>query len=169
MSEDGEFEEFFQANYRRLVALLVGMVGNVDDAEDIAQEAFSRILARWPRLSQYEAPEAWVRKVAIRLAIDSRRKLVRAIKLRTRLVGTGSNQSAPTVPLAATPLGEALTRLPARQRQVVVLHYIADMSVEAISTEYGMPLGTVKGRLAAGKRRLEDNLRKHMEAISDGR
>jgi predicted RNA polymerase sigma factor len=66
-----EFEDFYQASYGRVVALLLAVLGNRQEAEDAAQEAFTRALARWPRLSTYEVPEAWVRQVALRLAVDS--------------------------------------------------------------------------------------------------
>jgi DNA-directed RNA polymerase specialized sigma24 family protein len=82
-----EFEDFYQASYGRVVALLLAVLGNRQEAEDAAQEAFTRALARWPRLSTYEVPEAWVRQVALRLAVDSGRRFHRATRLLARLTG----------------------------------------------------------------------------------
>ncbi len=65
------------------------------------------------------------------------------------------------------PLGAALRQLPMREREVVVLHYLADLSVEEIARERGLPAGTVKTRLAAGRRRLEQELARQAEAVSD--
>ena len=62
-----DFEEFYEASYRRVVALVAAIVGDRHQAEDIAQEAFSRALTRWPRVARYDLPEAWVRRVALRL------------------------------------------------------------------------------------------------------
>jgi RNA polymerase sigma-70 factor (ECF subfamily) len=69
-----DFGEFYEASYRRVVALVAAIVGDRHQAEDIAQEAFSRALTRWHRLARYELPEAWVRRVALRLTIDAARR-----------------------------------------------------------------------------------------------
>jgi RNA polymerase sigma-70 factor (ECF subfamily) len=72
-----DFQEFYQASYGRTVAMVAAVAGSRHEAEDIAQEAYARALARWSRLRAYDLPEAWVRKVALRLAIDSGRRLRR--------------------------------------------------------------------------------------------
>jgi sigma-70-like protein len=78
--EDGDFADFYAANYGRTVALVAAMLADRHEAEDIAQEAFARALPRWTRLRRYDSPEAWIRRVALRLAIDSRRRVKRATK-----------------------------------------------------------------------------------------
>jgi RNA polymerase sigma-70 factor, ECF subfamily len=80
LKQSRDFEEFYSANYGRVTALVTALLGNRSEADDIAQEAFTRALARWPRLASYELPEAWVRQVAIRLAIDSGRRFRRALR-----------------------------------------------------------------------------------------
>ncbi|HXZ64822.1 MAG TPA: sigma factor-like helix-turn-helix DNA-binding protein [Streptosporangiaceae bacterium] len=67
--------------------------------------------------------------------------------------------------LRYSPLGAALLDLPLGQRHVVVLHYLADLPVEVIARECGLPAGTVKTRLAAGRRRLEALLSQQPEEI----
>jgi RNA polymerase sigma-70 factor, ECF subfamily len=59
---DTEFQEFYEANYGRIVAMVTAVIGDRDQAEDVAQEAFARALTRWPRIGGYELPEAWVRR-----------------------------------------------------------------------------------------------------------
>lgn len=169
MRQSEDFEEFYQANYRRLVAILFAVLGDRQEAEDAVQEAFARAYARWPRLSGYDLPETWVRRVALRLAIDAGRGLRRRIGATTRLVATRHPAVAePADALPFTPLGRALMKLPMREREVLVLHYVADMSVEQISVDRGLPTGTVKDRLATGRRRLERELAEHQET-SHGR
>jgi RNA polymerase sigma-70 factor (ECF subfamily) len=75
-----DFEDFYAANYGKLTALVAAIIGDWHEADDIAQEAFARALARWPRVSGYELPEAWVRQVALRLAIDSSRRIRRTLR-----------------------------------------------------------------------------------------
>jgi RNA polymerase sigma-70 factor, ECF subfamily len=72
-----DFEAFYLANYGRVVGQLYALLGDLPEAEDVVQEAFARASQRWPRLQTYQAPEAWVRRVAFALA---------------RLLGSGDEQ-----------------------------------------------------------------------------
>lgn len=135
MSRTDDFEEFYAANYGKITALVTGVLGDWAEADDIAQETFARALARWPRLSSYELPEAWVRQVAMRLAIDSTRRVRRTLRLLPRLLGPAAHEP-----------------------EVLVLYYVADLPVDRIAHERGIPVSTVKARLAAGRRRLERDL-----------
>jgi RNA polymerase sigma-70 factor (ECF subfamily) len=133
----------------------------------VAQEAFARALGSWQRLRKYDVPEAWVRKVAFRLAVDASRRTRRQRLLSARLESAGSGG----IPSAAPPgdglefsaVAQALAGLPMAQREVIVLHYLADLSVEQIAQECGVPSSTVKSRLAAGRRRLEAALKDRAE------
>jgi RNA polymerase sigma-70 factor, ECF subfamily len=165
-----DFQEFYQANYGRLVSLLVAVLGDRQEAEDAAQEAFTRALARWPRVSRYDVPESWVRRVALHLAVDSGRGWRRRLNTSARLLAARRpREEEPSDALPLTPVGRALMRLPLREREVLVLYYVADMSVQRISADRGLPAGTVKDRLAAGRRRLERELASNSEEARDGR
>jgi RNA polymerase sigma-70 factor, ECF subfamily len=154
-----DFEEFYAANYGKVTALVAAVIGDRNEADDVTQEAFARALARWVRLSRYELPEAWVRRVALRLAIDSGRRLRRTLRTLPLLrAAERSTEPEPGTALAFTPLGRALARIPLREREAIVLHYVADLSVEQIAHERGVGVSTVKARLAAGRRRLEREL-----------
>src|SRR5215216_7380245 len=64
---DEEFSAFYAATYQRLLGQLVLLCGDRAEAEDALQEAFARAAVRWPRLRSYQAPEAWVRRLALNL------------------------------------------------------------------------------------------------------
>ncbi|HEV2372477.1 MAG TPA: sigma-70 family RNA polymerase sigma factor [Streptosporangiaceae bacterium] len=168
MWERAGFEEFYQANYGRMVALVTAVTGDRVEAEDVVQDAFARALTRWNRLGGYDLPEAWVRRVSLRLAIDSGRRLRRVVRVTARLA---AQRPAPPPPpedsLGFTDLGRALRELPLRHREVLVLYYLADLSVGQIAAERGLPPGTVKTRLAAARRRLERELAERSEAVRD--
>ena len=154
-----DFAEFYQGSYGRVVALVAAIVGERHQAEDIAQEAFARALTRWSRVARYDLPEAWVRRVALRLTIDASRRTRRAVALSARLAaGQRGAQRDPHDPLAATALSVALMRLPLAQRQVVVLYYLADLPVAEIARDCGVSVGTIRTRLAAARHRLEREL-----------
>ena len=152
MKQSRDFEDFYAANYGKITALVAAVIGDRHEADDIAQEAFARALARWPRVSGYELPEAWVRQVAMRLAIDSARRLRRTLRALPLLRAAGSAEAhEPGDSLAFTALGRVLSGIPLREREVLVLYYVADLPVEQIAHDRGIPAGTVKSRLAAGR------------------
>jgi RNA polymerase sigma-70 factor, ECF subfamily len=164
-----DFEEFYRASYGRMVALVAAVLGDRHEAEDAAQEAFARALARWPRLSHYDLPEAWIRRVALRIAVDSARRRRRAASVSGRLRSLAARRTQEPEPggFALTATGRALMRLPLREREVLVLHYLADLSTQQIAADRGLPAGTVKARLAAGRRRLESELAEYPEGARD--
>src|SRR5712691_6842247 len=109
MREHADFREFYQANYGRMVALVTAVIGDRIEAEDVVQDAFARALARWNRLGGYDLPEAWVRRVALRIAVDSGRRLRRAVRVTARLSAQRPGQpAAPEDSLGFTDLGRAL-------------------------------------------------------------
>jgi RNA polymerase sigma-70 factor (ECF subfamily) len=146
--EDGDgFDAFYQDSYARLVRQLWAVTGSRQDAEDVVQEAFVRAAARWGRVGAYELPEAWVRRVAIRLALNELRRVRRGLTALLRL--RPAHQDGPSEDRPA--LIVALRDLPLRYRQVLVLHYLADLPVQQIAAELGLPQGTVTTWLARGR------------------
>ncbi|MFE4869205.1 SigE family RNA polymerase sigma factor [Streptomyces sp. NPDC056682] len=155
MTED-EFDVFYTAAYPRLVGQLYALTGDHAEAQDVVQEAFVRA---WDRrasvLSGDQAPEAWLRTVAHRLAMSRWRRarhwwdLVRG-ETATRLV---PEPSPDHVALVA-----ALRRLPEAQRTAIVLHHLCDLSVEQIAAETGTATGTIKARLSRGRSALAGDL-----------
>ncbi|WP_196255784.1 RNA polymerase sigma factor [Micromonospora sp. WMMD558] len=156
MSTDREFTEFYLATYRRLVGQLFVLTGNRHDAEELAQEAFSRALPRWAKISGYEAPEAWVRRVAFNLAFSRRRKALRGAAALLRL---GSDRVHDGDSTDGVAVAEALRAVPVRHRQALVLHYVVDLSVRDVAVELGVPENTVKTWLRRGRQQLQAALR----------
>lgn len=169
MEADGyaDFGEFYQGCYSRVVTLVAVLLGDRYEAEDVAQDAFARALGRWPLLRTFDVPEAWVRKVAFRLAIDASRRMRRQRLLSRRIAGVSTRDGQVVAPpgeqLQHSEVAAALARLPMTLREVIVLHYVADLPVEQIARECGMSSGTVKSRLVAGRRRLEAALKEVAE------
>ena len=157
MRADDEFHDFYAANYGRTVALVTSLLGDRTEAEDVAQEAFARALLRWSRLRTYDVPEAWIRRVALRLATDSRRRAGRMSRL-ARLSAGRPASGGPEPDVVGSELSEAILALPFSQRQVVVLYYLVDLPVAQIASDLRLPPSTVKTRLASGRRKLEQQL-----------
>jgi RNA polymerase sigma-70 factor, ECF subfamily len=155
--EDG-FARFYEDSYRRVIAVVAGLTGDLAQAEDITQEAFARALVRWQKVKGYDQPQAWVRQVACRLVIDANRRSRRALSATSLLATALRGRAVTPDPLSQSELSLVLLRMPAEQRQVIVLHYLADLPVEAIARESGISATTVRTRLAAARRRLASEL-----------
>jgi RNA polymerase sigma-70 factor (ECF subfamily) len=148
-SGEREVRAIYASSYGRLVSVLAVAAGNRADAEDVAQEAFIRLLQNWPKVSRYEDPEAWVRTVAFRLLSNRLRKLRNGVRAMARLGADHSRVAG----LGADRLEveEALAELSSAQRQVVTLHYLLGMDVTEAARVLDVPEGTVKSRLSRAR------------------
>ena len=144
---DIEIQQLYAASYRRLLGQLIGVTGSVAEAEDVVQEAFVRGLDHPRQLLGADNPEAWLRTVAVNLARSRWRRAQRVIGLAPRLVEKPSDGDTEDNVV----LLQALRRLPAGQREVIALHYLADLTVEQVAHTLGVPTGTVKARLSRGR------------------
>jgi RNA polymerase sigma-70 factor (sigma-E family) len=149
--------ELYQACYRRLVAQLFAFTADLTEAQDVVQEAFARALARPRGLAGVENPEAWLRTVAINVVRRRwrRRKLLDAILLRDRPI---TRTAEPGPEPDSSDLRTALSGIPRQFREVIVLHYLADLPVEEIAQVLDVPAGTVKSRLSRGRTALASRL-----------
>ncbi len=145
---DRTFEEFYRASRHGVVTVLYALGGDLAEAQDAAQEAYVRAWQRWDRISGYEDPAAWVRTVGHRLLINRWRKIRNGVLAYRR---HGHDPAVPPPSENTVALVTALRRLPAEQRQAIVLHHLADLSVAEIAAQTGAPTGTVKARLARGR------------------
>jgi RNA polymerase sigma-70 factor (ECF subfamily) len=141
-----DFDSFYAAVFARLVGQLTLVTGDPHEAEDVVQEAMARAASRWTRLRAYDAPEAWVRRVAFNLAVSAHRRARRRLAALLRL-----GPPLPVPPVSLDALAQALQALTVAHRQVVVLYYLADLPVEQVAHELGVPVGTVKARLARAR------------------
>ncbi len=150
MGDDG-FAAFYTASYQRLLGQLFAVTGDLAEAENLLQEAYARAFARWAQVRAYDFPEAWVRRVALNLAAMAARRLRRRAAALLRL---GPPPTVPELSAELLDLHHALRVLPLGQRQAIVLHHLAGLPVEEVARELGLPAGTVKSRLARGRRAL---------------
>jgi RNA polymerase sigma factor (sigma-70 family) len=128
---DDEFSLFFAAEYPALVRTVTLVLHDRARAEEIAQDAFVQLLGRWSKVCRYDAPGAWVRRVAIRLAVRDASRERRLAQLRPRL---RSVDEAPALnPSMDVDLMAAIKSLPPRQRSVIVLFYYEDRPMEDIA------------------------------------
>ncbi|MFC6340813.1 SigE family RNA polymerase sigma factor [Nocardioides hankookensis] len=147
--DEREFDIFYAASYHRVIGQIYAMLGNHDEAQECVQEAFARAWAHRGKLERTDQAEAWVRTTAYRLAISRWRRMKVAHRPSDRALGPARESAAPSETHVA--LVSALRELPEPQRQAVVLHHIADLSVLDVAREAGVPEGTIKARLSRGR------------------
>ena len=151
MDAENAVRQAYEAYYRRLVTQVAGLVGDLAEAEDAVHEAFARVLAAPRSFLHADDAERWLRVAALNVA----RTRYRRRWLFDRLVRAGRVEITP----AAVPgmsgdrvaLLAALRRLAPPTREAVVLHHLADLSVAEVAATLGVPVGTVKARLARGR------------------
>lgn len=141
------FEEFYAATFQPLMLQLYAYTADIDHARDAVQEAFSRAWPRWNKLVHYDQPAAWIRTVAMNVARNRWRRL-RAARAHARFRHDDVTEGPSPDRVA---LARALATLPEKQRRVIVLFHIADLSITEIADQEGAAAGTVKSWLHRGR------------------
>jgi len=139
-SDRAAVEHLFREEYGRLVIVLSAQLRDRGAAEECAQDAFVEAVRHWHKVSTYEDPKAWLWLVALRKGAKWRKRQRR---------GPAEGPSASPSPEldVLIDLHDAIRALPQRQREVVTLHYFADLSISVIAAQLGVTAGTVKSQL----------------------
>jgi len=140
---DSSFEEAFQDLYPRALRSVQRLLGDSTAAEDAAAEALARAFAEWPRVQHLPHRDAWVLRVAMNFALDTLRRKVPFVRPAPAL-------DAEEVATLRVALWAALKSLPRRQREIVVLRYIAGLNEEEIARSLELSPGTVKTHMKRG-------------------
>lgn len=165
-SDAEDFDAFYAACAGRVVGHVYTLTGNRTEAEDAVAEAFTRAWQHWPEVRDADSPEAWVRRVATRIAVSSWRKAFNRVRAHRR---AAVDHSVPGLTEDHVALLQALQRLGVNERRAVVLHHLNDLSVADVAAEMGKPVGTVKTYLARGRRAMAGLLDEaHQEEASHG-
>jgi RNA polymerase sigma-70 factor (ECF subfamily) len=149
-----DFAGFYTASATRVVGYLYVVLGSVAEAEDAAQEAYTRAWLLWSRVRAYDDPEAWVRTVGFRVAMSSWRKTRNRLSAHRTSGGDRSAVHVPDLSPDRLVVVDALRRIPAEQRRALVLFHLLGLTVTEIADETGAPVGTVKARLSRGRKAL---------------
>ncbi|ONI70950.1 hypothetical protein ALI144C_51225 [Actinosynnema sp. ALI-1.44] len=160
---DQWFAELYEASYRRIVVATYGLVGDIGEAEELAQEAFALAYSRRRRVRAADSPEAWLYTVAINLARRRWRRRNTLDRLLRREPPPPTVESPDGWAVEHLELHAAIRKLTYEHRAVVVLHYLADMPVDEVAVALGIPVGTVKSRLARARAALAARLGVHRE------
>ena len=126
VSPDEDFAEFFEASWDPCLRAVAASTGNMTLAEDQTAEAFARACASWPKVSRHPAPRAWVVRTALNAGASWWHRRNKETVLTSHDVAVTDSQGTGL----DAPVLRVLHRLPARQREVVVLRIFLDLDVE---------------------------------------
>jgi RNA polymerase sigma-70 factor (ECF subfamily) len=149
------FDAFYQGSAHQVLRQIYVMCGDLEEARDCVQEGYARAWQRWEQLASYDDPAAWVRTAAWRVAISRWRRARRLLRISDRPI---PQRDAFENVADLVSLSSALRTLPLRQRQAVVLHHLAGLTVDEIADQVHAPSGTVKARLSRGRAALAQQL-----------
>lgn len=136
------FAAFFSAHRNRLVRALAMTLGDSGLAAEAVDEAMTRAVQRWSKVSTYAKPEAWVYRVAYNWATSRFRRIKRDREYAPRI----ARPDATTDPEFDPSIEDALASLSDDHRSVLVLRYFYDWDVQATADALEISPGTVKSR-----------------------
>ena len=135
--------EFLHTAYPRLVAAVALACGSRPAAEDAVQEALLRAWERSEKAQEIGSLEAWVTRVALNISRSGLRRLRSERRARSRLVAPLGIEPDPD----RLDVERALSTLPRRQREAVVLRYYLQLDTREVASALGIGEGTVKSTL----------------------
>jgi RNA polymerase sigma-70 factor (ECF subfamily) len=181
--EAGLLDELIVRYQHRLLRYLLFLTGNREMAEDLFQEVWMRVLTRGGQFNGKARFETWLFTIARNLVIDYRRK--RTMSSLDELIETGNDDDRPMTFEVAdqqpTPfesfaniedreqIAAALLQLDTLYREVLVLRFHEEMTLEEIAKVTRAPLSTVKSRLYRGLAAIKPKLHRahlhHQETV----
>lgn len=148
IESEQDYSAFFVLEFAAVLRTISLILRDHGRAEEVTQDAFVQLLRHWPKVSRYDKPQAWIRRVAIRLAMRSIR--------RQRLISfvTLDSLTARTISTTRLDVIDAVRQLPGAQRAAIVLFYFEDRSVAEIAGILGCAEPTARVHLHRGRNRL---------------
>jgi RNA polymerase sigma-70 factor (sigma-E family) len=147
-----EYVEYVTARLAPLRRLGYLLSGSEDSADDLVQQTITTLYVHWKRVSTVTHLDQYVRSMLVRAFLDEKRRpwsRVRLVEVPERPAGTGPDGIASGVEDRLV-LRAALRRVPRRQRAVLVLRFLCDLSVPEVAALLQRSTGTVKSQTSHG-------------------
>ena len=146
----------YETHRDRVMSLMMKIAGNEDDAQDLSQQAFIRVMDRIGDFRGESALGTWIHRVAVNEALQH----IRRKKRYQRITETISQhprwtESVHEDPSVSMDVHEALGKLPDRMRQMVLLRYERGLDYSEIAESLGVKQGTVASGLNRARKQLK--------------
>lgn len=167
------FELLIRNHRDRLYRLVLAVAGNTDDAEDALQETLLRVFHALPRFRGDCSFDTWLYRIAVNQTRNWIRSQSRAASERfgERLVVAGAVEASPRVDdeligrERRREIRLALAKLPDHYRRAILLRHYLDLPYEDMAAVLRVPVGTVRSRLAQGRKLLMRELERRGWAL----
>ncbi|GAB2612935.1 SigE family RNA polymerase sigma factor [Streptomyces capparidis] len=153
--DEEEFTAYVTARLPELRRLAVLLCKDEHRADDVVQTAVTRLFVHWRRARAADDTDRYVRQILVRCFLSEQRLAWARVRL------TGAPRDTPDPPAAPGPdvetravVHSALSRVPPRQRAVLVLRFLCDLSVAEVAATLGCSPGNVKSQTARGLAKL---------------
>lgn len=160
-------DQLLRRHYDRVHAVCRRIAGGTRDADDAAQEAMIRVVRNIDRFDGRSAFSTWIYRIATNTALDELRKRKRRPQLHVVDDGDDRGEREQVDELAhrrvdavadRITIDAALADLPDEFKAAVVMRDVGDLDYAEIAAALDIPIGTVKSRIARGRRMLVENL-----------
>jgi RNA polymerase sigma-70 factor (sigma-E family) len=158
--DDEDYVAYVSARLPALKRLAYLLCGGDDQANDLVQESLTRLYRHWRTARNVDNLDRYVRAIVVRAHIDETRRGWFKVRLFGAVPEPGTPAPMHDLDTAAV-LSDALRRLPAGQRAVLVLRFLCDMPVEDVGEVLGCSTGTVKSQTSHGLAKLRELLKSH--------
>ncbi|MRG88358.1 RNA polymerase sigma factor SigW [Salinibacillus xinjiangensis] len=170
--DQSAFEDIVNFYQKKVFQVCYRMLGNIHEAEDMAQEAFVRAYTNIHSFDEKRKFSTWLYRIATNLSIDRIRKKKPDYFLDAEVKGTEGltmySQLSDQNPLPdeemeslelQSYIQKKILSLPEKYRSIITLRYVDDLSLQEISEVLDIPMGTVKTRIHRGREALRKKLR----------
>lgn len=158
---DREVTALYLAHYRPLVRVAALLVQDLATAEEIVQDSFVAVHAAWRRLPDADQALCYLHRSVVDRCRSALRQHVVVDKMAPRLApDLPTGQGEMSIEVERSAFISALWTLPARQREIVVLRYFADLPATQIASATGISEGAVKAHAARAMSSLRAELSK---------
>lgn len=162
---EAEFREFARARQKQLFRSACMLTVDRHLAEDLVQETLGRVFVHWRKVRRAASPEAYTNQMLVRVYLDHARRRSSG-ELPTGFVPDRADRTEDVALRVA--VDEALRRLSARDRAVLVLRYMQDASVAETADALGVRQTTVRVRSMRALRRLHELLGSDLRELVAG-
>jgi RNA polymerase sigma factor (sigma-70 family) len=150
-AEQADFEDFFRAEYQTLLRAMYLISGTRDGAEELAQEAFVKVLERWDRVREMDNPSGYL----YRTAVNTRRSVARRLRLAAQRALSLHSPDVIAQSDDRDQIRRALASLPESQREAIVLVEWLGLTDAEAGRVLGVSAGAVRVRISRAKASLQ--------------
>jgi RNA polymerase sigma-70 factor (sigma-E family) len=147
MQPDEAFTQFYRSSKDACLRAVVASCADPSAAEEAVAEAFARAWTSWSKVSQHASPAAWVVRTALNHHVSRWRRTRREVPMATDANAVPKLQIVQAHPHDRDDLIRAVRQLPARQREVIAMRFLLDLTTEQTAQALGVAPGTVTAHL----------------------